>query len=146
MERTPFPPRKAPLPRSALPCPTERKPRAPRRTQSVEERLARRLLRQRSGGWCEVDRAARSTDYSHRIGAGVGGTWSVANAIAMCREHHTWLHAHPALARAGRGWRLLSTDVPVELPALLAGGWFLLDVEGGATQVDEADALAVLAA
>lgn len=93
-----------------------------------------------------MDRLARATDYSHRVGAGVGGAWCVSNAIAMCREHHAWLHAHPALARAQRGWRLLSTDVPTEMPALLACGWVLLGQDGEVSPVDEADALAALAA
>lgn len=133
-------------PRSTLPCPSPA-PKAKRPTVSPEEKRARQLVRARSNGACEGCDQARATDWSHRIGAGVGGPWCPSNGMHMCWTCHDSIGARPGAARDERGWRLKSTDRPAEMPALHAvHGWVLLDADGDLTPVDADDALRALAA
>jgi hypothetical protein len=108
---------------------------------SPEERRARKLVRTRSGGACEGCDQAAATNCSHRISRGVGGLWCPANLLHLCGSGTTGCHGYiedePTSARDERGWRLESTDIPTEMPVLLAGvGWALLDANGGVVQVD----------
>jgi hypothetical protein len=108
---------------------------------SAEERRARKLVRARSGGVCEGCGQAPATNYSHRIGRGVGGRWCPSNALDLCGSGITGCHgyvgARPKAARDERGWRLRSTDDPLTFPVLHAvHGLVLLDADGGFRPVE----------
>lgn len=109
----------------------------------MTEDRARRLVRGRSGGRCELlGRHAEATDYSHRYPRGRGGRWTPANALDLCRSCHAWLHANPALAVAG-GWFIPTGQDPDKVPAYLDAvngpGWWFLDQDGCMRWVDPAN-------
>lgn len=59
--------------------------------RSRAERAAKRLVRARSQGYCELRLpgcAGIALDFSHRIAAGRGGTWTASNGCAACRRCH----------------------------------------------------------
>lgn len=122
--------RKTPLvDRSGGPKRTPFRPSKP--TVTAAERSARKVVTARAEGRCEGCGRPGPTDYSHRIGAGVGGPWHPANALALDRACHQWLHANPTKARLQRGWRLQSTDNYLTFPAWVYGlGWVLIDEAG----------------
>lgn len=122
--------RKTPLvDRSGGPKRTPFRPSKP--TVTAAERSARKVVTARADGCCEGCGRPGPTDYSHRIGAGVGGPWHPANALALDRACHQWLHANPTKARLQRGWRLQSTDNFLTFPAWVYGlGWVLIDEAG----------------
>lgn len=94
---------------------------------------------------CEGCSQERATDWSHRIGAGVGGEWRASNGLHLSRRCHQLIHSWPALARNEWGWRLESHEDPLSMPALLAvHGWVLLDDEGGMVQISAVEASALL--
>jgi hypothetical protein len=135
-------------PRSTLPCPSPG-PKAKRPSVSPEERRARQLVKARAAGRCEGCGTTGPTDWSHRIGRGVGGPWCASNGLALCRLrcHSGVVGDQPVAARDQLGWRLRSTDKPAELPAWhWQLGFVLLDADGGQVQVDADDALRALAA
>ena len=156
-----FPGRRAPLTRSAMPgraIPMARSPLA--RTSPIpsmaslsrtggsvrtvlvskqpkvsqEEREARRVVQERSGGRCELC-GAPGESWSHRRAAGQGGAWRAANGVRACGlgggltpdRCHDWCEAHPTYADLG-GWRLVHRDPdPSTAPVWLPGrGWSLL--------------------
>lgn len=100
----------------------------------------RRILRERSGGVCEVCGAARATEASHRRPRGMGGTslthrhgpaW-VIDACHDCHQGRIERHRVEALAH---GWLLDAGQDAAATPAWLTliygtGWWFLLD-DGG---------------
>ncbi len=119
------------LNRSAALVRSQRRRRQQRARTSPEERRARAVVTERSGGVCEGCSAARATDWSHRVAEGQGGPYCPSNGMHLCRACHAWLHANPTAARDERGWRLLSTDEPAEVPVLHAvHGWVLLTDDG----------------
>lgn len=106
---------------------------------TAAEREARRVVTARSGGLCEGCGQAAATDWSHRIGRGVGGPWCPSNGLHLCRACHGVVGERPVFARDWLGWRLESTDDPGSCPALLARfGWVLLGVDGSVVRVDRA--------
>lgn len=113
------------------------------------ESRGRRIVRERSGGLCELDGFRPAESWSHRIARSRGGTWAPSNGLATCgdgvRLCHGWLEANPTWAGEGR-WHIRRLhqanplDIPVYLrPLDLEPGWFLLDDEGGRWPVDPAD-------
>lgn len=108
-----------------------------------QEKEARRLVRERSGGICEICGAARATNYQHRQNRSQAGAWSASNGLDVCGSgttgDHGYIHAHPAESYE-RGWSVHSWDNPAEVPVQTALGWVLLDNEGGRTAVDHVDA------
>ena len=107
------------------------------------EKEARRLVRERSGGICEICGAARATNYQHRQNRSQAGVWSASNGLDVCGSgttgDHGYIHAHPAESYE-RGWSVHSWDNPAEVPVQTALGWVLLDNDGGRTAVDHVDA------
>jgi hypothetical protein len=98
---------------------------------------------------CEGCGQAAASNWSHRIGRGVGGLWAPSNGLHLCGSGTTGCHgyigAEPTLARDERGWRLESHEVPAEVPALhWLHGWVLLDDDGGFELVDAEAAGAAL--
>lgn len=104
------------------------KSKVPERTE--EEKAARALVRTRSQGFCELRLfgcLGRATDYSHRIGRGVGGQWTASNGLDSCRECHAWCHRRPAEAK-DLGLMLESWQDPtVEPVAYQNAGLVVLD-------------------
>jgi len=99
--------------------------------------LARTVVRQRSGGTCEICRFARATETQHRIRRGAGGSsrnpeiHRVSALLHLCRTCH-----HDADNHTDRyifGWSVRREhDVDTTtIPALLGAQWWLLDDDGG---------------
>ncbi|PRY35283.1 HNH endonuclease [Umezawaea tangerina] len=86
--------------------------------------LARKLVRERSAGLCEVKSPwceGRATNWSHRLAQGQGGLWAPSNGLDVCGMGnatgcHGYLHQHPTRAEA-EGWLVPpgQTD-PIDVP------------------------------
>lgn len=113
-----------------------------------QEREARRIVTERSGGVCEMCQVRPATDWHHRKNRSQGGSWSASNGLHLCSPDHRWVTEHPAAAVA-HGWSVRSwmdpAEVPVTVtlrpgnditPAVVAR--FLLDDEGGRVEYEEA--------
>lgn len=125
------------------------------------ETLARKHLRDRSQGHCELRIGGvclgRTHDqFCHRLAEGQGGPWLASNGIAGCGSGttgcHGWCHDNPALAEA-HGWIVAPTYRMVDgmrirlaaeaFPAFLwrpdadEPDWVWLDDTGGAVTVDQ---------
>lgn len=118
----PAKPMTATLKRSQPSQPSKQKPPSrPARTQiknrpprtSPAERRTRKLVDERSDGFCEKCGTPGATDKAHRISRGVGGEWCPTNILDLCRDCHNYHHANPNLAYRG-GWHLRSTSAPAE--------------------------------
>ncbi|WP_051393065.1 hypothetical protein [Glycomyces arizonensis] len=100
----------------------------------MSEKRARQLVRERSGGVCEVCGAARATNYQHRKNRSQGGPWSAANGLDVCGSGttgcHGYIHAHPDEACL-KGWSVRSWDDEHAIPVQTHMGPLLLDDEGG---------------
>jgi hypothetical protein len=93
------------------------------------EKNAKNVVEARSRGACEVC-LQPGDDWSHRIGAGVGGPWTPENGVYMCRAGHAALHRERNRANDG-GWHLWSwQDPPGQWPVWLATGWVHLLPDG----------------
>jgi hypothetical protein len=119
VKRSGEPQRLTPMPRAQARMRARRQRRTARDRQlAADERRARLIVRERSGGLCEADRQHRATDYAHRVAEGQGGPWCPSNALHLCRAHHGWAHTNVTAARE-LGWILRSTDDPLAEPALI---------------------------
>lgn len=134
---------------TSLPRPTEsmrgRAPVKPRRAgepaESTLERIARKLVRERSGGLCEMCGALPATNFQHRQNRSQGGQWTSANGLDVCGSGttgcHGRIHANPATAMR-KGWTVSREHDPVEVPVFLRRfGLVLLDNEGGYRTLDD---------
>jgi hypothetical protein len=161
MKRSAMPARTAPLPRGqglargqlkARTSPREGSPGVPMRQSSLttvhpqvtpDERRARAVVKERSGGWCELGCGRPAQSWSHRVARSQGGPWSPVNGLGLCSLGsgdpgcHTWTGRWITLACAG-GWRLRSWQDPAAEPVWLApacpplpAGWYLLLPDGG---------------
>ena len=106
------------------------------------ESRARRLVRKRSGGLCEIRLDGRctwwATEWSHRIRHSQGGPWTPSNGLAACHWCHlaiTNTNGHRAEYRA-LGLVLDRDDNPAAEPAVCIHGPVLLDDEGGWQLID----------
>lgn len=144
MKRSPMPPRKNPMPRGSL-CSKafgadEPKQARPRRStgKHVGEGKAKRDVRKRSGGDCEIRSPwclGRATNASHRRHEGQGGLWQAVNILDSCgwgntTGCHGYLHQHPREAR-DNGWIVSAWGAdPAGVQVLMWHGgrcdWFLL--------------------
>jgi hypothetical protein len=124
--------RTSPMPRSSARVRTQEEVRASRRPLvTPEERSARKVVKARSAGRCEMCGRAEATDMHHRKNRSQGGQWSPDNLLHLCHADHMSVTVSPALARS-RGWSVRSTDDPASVPVWLAGrGWNLLTADGG---------------
>jgi len=103
------------------------------------EKEARRLVAERSGGICEVCGANRATNFQHRKNRSQGGPWSASNGLHACGSGttgcHGRMHQEPEEAYAF-GWSVKGAADPASTPVRTCYGWVLLDDEGGRTAVD----------
>lgn len=92
----------------------------------MNEREARRIVRQRSDGGCEVRILpvclGRATNFQHRKARGQGGQWAPSNGLDVCGAGnasgcHGYIHQHPTEAYAN-GWSVESWAEPALRPFL----------------------------
>lgn len=104
-----------------------------------EERRARLLLAERSGGLCETCTTQRATDYSHRIRRSQLKLWCPSGATHQCRPCHRRTDSGDPEANH-RGWHLKPWQDPLTTPVYLARhGWVLLLPDGGMRPCTEPD-------
>ena len=88
------------------------------------EAAGKRIVRMRAGGQCEVALKGictiRPTDFSHRKGRGVGGTWAPSNGLHACRSCHTWIGEHKTVAYRN-GWMVKGAYSHEDMPVVLRG-------------------------
>ena len=120
-----------------------------RRPLTADEREAKRIVRERSQGWCETGCGRRAQSFSHRVAASQCGPNSVVNGLDLCSLgsgdpgcHTTIGRTNITVGLAGR-WRLNSWDDPATTPvwirpseAALNPGWYLLLPDGGIEESD----------
>lgn len=111
---------------------------------SREEREARRIVRARSGGVCEVCGRERATNFQHRQNRSQLGDWTASNGLDVCGTGttgcHGRIHQNPRISYE-RGWSVRSTASPAVTPVWLASrGWSLLDDAGGVTPIESSAA------
>lgn len=103
------------------------------------EKEARRLVRERSGGQCELC-GQQATNFQHRRARAHGGPWSASNGLDVCGMGnasgcHGHIHQQPRLACV-MGWTVKSWDDETVIPVHTVHGYVLLDDEGGTTPVE----------
>lgn len=78
---------------------------------------------------CEIGTCTElATDMHHRQRRREGNH-TPANALHLCRAHHSWVHAHPAQARAS-GWIVSFAADPAVEPAVVRGRLVWLTDDG----------------
>lgn len=104
------------------------------------EKTARAMVRERSGGVCEVCGTARATNYQHRKNRSQAGEWSVVNGLDVCGSGttgcHGWIHANPTKSYE-RGWMVHSWDDPANVPVRIGCHLVFLTPTGGYRGVAE---------
>lgn len=112
MRRVPLPRRRKPLRRKAFRLTPH---------DTGPDPVTRGLVLIRCGGRCELPGCRRPpADIHHRRPRRMGGDQrddvnDLANLLAVCRPHHDWIHANPALA-GPRGLLLPADAVPYLIP------------------------------
>lgn len=137
-------PRKEPLKRTGIKrkvpmrcdgTPVRKGPVKQRRPSvTPEERRARKLVRARSGGVCEIYMCggAPGSEWSHRKRRSQGGPWEAVNGLLACHQCHLDITLYESQVRAeDRGWVVKMTGDPASIPVLRRGDWVLLDDTGG---------------
>lgn len=126
--------RKTPLvDRSGGPKRTPFRPSKP--TVTPAERSARKLVRARSEGTCELCGSAPATNFQHRLPKSAQGAWSASNGLDVCgfgnvSGCHGRIHQRPAEAYR-MGWSVRRGQVPAHQPVWLFGhGWSLIQDDG----------------
>lgn len=106
------------------------------------EAEARRIVRERSEGICEIVVPGiclkRAAGVHHRLKRSHGGAWAPSNLLDACGSGTTGCHgyteAHPAWARDEGLWLMTGDgdprDVSVHMRWMNAKSWWLLDDEG----------------
>lgn len=99
-----------------------------------EEKEARRLVRERSGGVCEICGEQKATNFQHRKPKAHAGAWSASNGLDVCGMGnafgcHGYLHQNPDMA-CENGWSVKSWDDESQVPVLTVQGWVFLGDEG----------------
>ncbi|RSN65449.1 HNH endonuclease [Amycolatopsis sp. WAC 04182] len=104
----------------------------------MNEKQARRIVRLRSEGDCEVRIQdvclGRATNFQHRKNRSQGGLYLPSHGIDVCGSGttgcHGWIHANPAESYAN-GWSVKSTQDPATVPFKhWLHGWVLPDDDG----------------
>lgn len=103
-----------------------------------DEKRTRRIVKERSGGLCELCGAIGHSAH-HRKNRGQGGSWSPSNIVWLCgdgaRGCHGWVTTHPELAR-GAGFHVPWWETPAQIPVeSLVHGRVLLHDNGSVSAV-----------
>lgn len=103
------------------------------------EARARKIVRERSMGRCEICRINPATSWGHRLPRGQGGLWRPSNGLDLCGDGvagcHGWTEKHRSIAYA-EGWLLKreAGDPTTEIVWIQSGanppGYYLLDDDG----------------
>lgn len=91
------------------------------------EASTREAVYNRSDRICEYCRSKPATDCHHRVSVGVGGKWSPANILHLCRLDHSYFTDHPKEAYP-LGVMVESHDergAPGDIPVIQADGGLL---------------------
>lgn len=105
---------------------------------------ARRLVRLRSGGMCEVCGVSRATNYQHRKGKAhctPAELWAVSNGLDVCGHGnlsgcHGLIHQNPTGAIAN-GWTVPSWVDPHRVPVFRLSQLVVLDDDGSFEPYEE---------
>lgn len=84
-----------------------------------DETAIREAIPNRSGGICECCCKQRATDMHHRKNRSVGGEWTPANILYICRICHSWITREgsgPNSAAIKRGLAVRRSDNPERIP------------------------------
>lgn len=125
--------RAAELTRSAM------KATSPKRDPA--EAAARRVVRARSAGRCEVCGVRAATNFHHRLNRSGGGRWDATNGLDLCGSGTTGCHGeittNPKRARE-QGWSVPSYADPARTPTWIYGREFVLLTPHGTYENEEA--------
>jgi hypothetical protein len=91
----------------------------------MNENTARRIVRERAEGRCEICWTAIGTDMHHRKNRSQGGVWSPENLMLLCHTDHMWITVNPRMARE-QGWAVPSHADPANTLAWIAGREYVL--------------------
>lgn len=98
------------------------------------EAKARKLVRERSDGVCEVCGTMWATNMHHRKNRSQGGLWEASNLLHLCGSGttgcHGWITEHVTEAVA-KGQCVRSHQDPTGTAVWTRHGWVLLDNQGG---------------
>ncbi|WP_306365487.1 HNH endonuclease [Nocardia sp. CC227C] len=98
----------------------KRQPRTPK-PKNPGMTATRKLVAERSGGWCEICGVMRAESIHHRRNQSQGGPWTASNCVHACgdgtRKCHGWVTMHPKDA-AAEGWHLEAGDDPLKVPII----------------------------
>jgi len=81
----------------------------------VNEAKARKVVKARSEGRCEICHIAPATDMHHRRNRSQGGKWTPENLMHLCHMHHMHITVNPRTARE-QGWSVPSYLDPASTP------------------------------
>lgn len=116
--------------------------RAPRPSVTPAERRARKLVRARSAGTCELCGIRPATNFQHRRPKSGQGTWCPTNGLDVCgfgnaSGCHGRIHQNPAEAYR-MGWSVRRNHDPATQPVWLHGhGWSFLLADGSVEAVTD---------
>jgi 5-methylcytosine-specific restriction endonuclease McrA len=111
--------------------------RKPARRDPAEAK-ARKAVKARSLGRCEVDGVTAATEMHHRQNRSQGGSWTPENLMHICSVHHLHITTHPQAARE-QGWSVPSYMNPARTPVWIARrGFVLLNNVGDYIEIEEA--------
>lgn len=96
----------------------------------MNEQKARRIVRDRSGGLCEVCASATAWEWHHRKNRSQGGLWSPENGLHLCSRDHRWITEHPASSWV-KGWSVRGSGDPSITPVFMARWGYVLLTEDG---------------
>ena len=107
----------------------------------MNEKLCRRLVADRSEGFCERCCRFLPLTMHHSKKRGQGGPWEPTNIVAVCGSGttgcHGWIENHPDSA-AVEGFHCRPWINPAELMVLYRRShWVLLTPEGGIDHVED---------
>lgn len=116
----------------------------PKTEGAMSQAEARRLVRERSGGMCEVCGAARATNYQHRKGKAHCSPlelWIPSNGLDVCGHGNTsgchgLIHQNPTAAIAN-GWTVPSWGDPRTAPVYRLSQRVLLHDDGSFEPYEE---------
>lgn len=96
----------------------------------MNEKLCRKVVKERSEGFCERCCRSGALSMHHRKKRGQGGPWSPENIVAVCGSGttgcHGWIEHNPDAA-ASEGFHVRPWQEPAEVPLLRRGSdWVLL--------------------
>lgn len=100
----------------------------------MNEKTARRIVYERSGGRCERCGMARAAEWHHRRNRSQGGQWTPSNGLHLCTPCHHWVTVHPAESY-DEGWMLRAGSPPESTPVKTWRGYLAPDDEGGWTNL-----------